>query len=282
MSALLDLQRRFADALLEPLSGENRALAELPAGAADASEEFNRTADALLRSTEAVHARERLELYHRQYWWRLLDSITEDFTRVRDLLGKDAFLRALEAYLIARPPTCWTLRQAGAGFAEFLRSEVGLPPALRPWAAALAEFEYAHMQVFEAPRLPEPTDADLGSGAALTLQPDVVLIETDLPISRFLSGKLGSEAMANTVPGAPRRQLHAVWRSSAHSLRAQREPVSLLPLLRRLKRGGTLAEIIADTRPLPRPALIEAAFARWRSLGWLALSPPPVASAPHS
>ena len=276
MSALLDLQRRFAGALLEPLSGENRALAELPSGAAAPSDEFNRTADALLRSTESVHARERLELYHRQYWWRLLDSIAEDFTRVRDLLGKDVFLAALEGFLVARPPTSWTLRQAGAGFADFLRSDVGLSPALRPWAAALAEFEHAHMQIFEAARLPSPTDADLASGAALTLQPDLVLIATDLPISRFISGKLTPEAATLL---APRRELHVVWRSSGHALRSRREPVSLLPLLRRLQRGGPLVDIIAGTRPLPRPALIESAFARWRELGWLALS---ASTTPHS
>jgi hypothetical protein len=269
MSSLLEIQRRFAGALLEPLSGENRALADLPAGAPSPSTDFHRTADDLLRSTDAVHARERLELYHRQYWWRLLDSLAEDFGRVRDLLGADAFVAALERYLVARPPSAWTLRRLGADLADSLRADPSLPAALRPWAAALAEFEYAHMKVFEAARLPVPDDAALFT-SPLTLQPDLAVVAVDRPISRLLSGQLAPADLAAAAPR--RRELHIVWRSPAHALRSRREPLSLLPLLKRLQAGGPLADIIAGTRPLPRADLIEAAFARWRELGWVALA----------
>ncbi len=269
MSALLDTQRRFFGALLEPLVGENRALAELPPGAAAPSDAFNATADALLRSTNSVHARERLALYHRQYWWRLLDSLAEDFPRVRDLLGAEPFRAALERYLRASPPASWTLRHLGAGFAAFLRDDAETAHALRPWAAALADYEYAHMQVFEAAALPAPTETDFAT-RTLSLQPSVVLVPADRPLSRLLrSGATPAFAAADT----PRRELHVVWRNSGHALHARREPASLLPLLLSLRRGGLLAEIIANTRPLPRAALIQAAFARWRALGWLALAP---------
>lgn len=267
-TALLETQRRFLGAILEPLSGENRALAELPPGAATPSDAFHATADALLQSTENVHARERLGLYHRQYWFRILDSLAEDFPHVRRLLGAEAYLAAIERYLRARPPASWTLRHLGAGFGDFLRTDVGLPLPLRPWAADLAAYEYAHMQVFEAARLPAPSDADLAT-RSLTLQPDVILVPFALPISRFLA----SDAATFTPTEAPRRELHVVWRTSGHALRACQEPVSLLPLLRSLRRGGPLADLIAATRPLPRPALIQTAFARWRQLGWLALAP---------
>lgn len=268
---LLDTQRRFFDALLEPLSGENRALAELPPGAAAPSDAFHATADALLRSTDAVHARERLGLYHRQYWFRLIDSLSEDFPRVRELLGSEAYLAVIERYLHARPPASWTLRHLGAGFADFLRNDPEIAPALRPWAAALATYEYAHMQVFEAAALPAPTDADFAA-RALTLQPSVLLVAVDRPLSRLLRPRRKSVSLAPPT-AVVRRELHVVWRSSGHALRARREPISLLPLLQSLRRGGPLAEIIAGTRPLPRPVAIQAAFTRWRELGWLALAP---------
>ena len=267
---LLDTQRRFFAALVEPLSGENRALAELPPGASAPSEAFHATADALLRSTDAVHARERLGLYHRQYWFRLIDSLAEDFPRVRDLLGAESFLSAIERHLRARPPASWTLRHLGAGFADFLRHDSAIAVPLRPWAADLAVYDYAHMQAFEATTLPAPENADHAT-RALTLQPSVLLVAVDRPISRLLRPRRKPATFA--PPDLVRRELHVVWRDSGHVLRARREPLSLYPLLQSLRRGGALEKIIADTRPLPRPVAIRTAFSRWLSLGWLALSP---------
>ena len=263
MPALLETQRRFLGALLEPLSGENRSLAELPPGSVATSDAFNTTADGLLRSTPTVHARERLGLYHRQYWFRLIDSLAEDFPHVRDLLGHEAYVAAIERFLLAHPPACWTLRHLGAGFGEFLRHDPELAQAVRPWAAALATYDYAHMQVFEAAALPAPTEADFAT-RALTLQPSLILVAVDRPISRFL--REGQKPAAQSLPDV-------VWRTSSHALRARREPVSLLPLFLSLRRGGTLAEIIARTRPLPSPSIIQTAFSRCRELGWIALSP---------
>jgi len=279
MSALLETQRRFLGALLEPLSGENRALAELPPGSVALSDAFNATADGLLRSTPADHARERLGLYHRQYWFRLLDSLAEDFPHVRDLLGHESYVAAIERFLLAHPPACWTLRHLGAGFGEFLRHDPELTPTLRPWAAALAAYDYAHMQVFEAAVLPAPTEADFATGT-LTLQPSVILVAVDRPISRLL--REGRKPAPQSKPDVARRELHIVWRTSGHALRARREPVSLLPLFRSLRRGGTLADIITHTRPLPSPSVIQAAFSRCRELGWLALSPTTVLTPPSS
>ncbi len=272
MPALLETQRRFLGALLEPLSGDNRALAELPPGSAAPSDEFNATADRLLQSTSAVGARERLGLYHRQYWFRLLDSLAEDFPRVRELLGAEAHVAAIERYLLAHPPACWTLRHLGSGFGEFLRHDAEIAPALRPWAAALAAYDYAHMQVFEAAAPPAPAEADFAS-RALTLQPALVLVAVDRPISRLL--REGPKPPPRSLSSLVRRELHVVWRTSGHALRARREPVSLLPLFLSLRRGGPLVEIIANTRPLPSASAIQTAFSRCRELGWLALLPAP-------
>lgn len=278
MSALLATQRRFLGALHEPLSGENRALAELAPGAAAPSDAFHATADELLRSTDAVHARERLGLYHRQYWFRLVDSLAEDFPRVRSVLGAFAFHAAIERHLLARPPACWTLRHLGAGFADHLRTDDAIPAPLRPWAGALADYEYARMKVFEAVALPAPADEDFPA-RTIVLQPSAVLVPTARPISRLIDGENTRPPTPAELAAAPARELHVVWRTSGHAIRARREPLSLHPLLRNLCLGGRLEKIVADTHPLPRAAAISDAFARWRSLGWLALAP---ATAPDS
>lgn len=273
MSAtFLAAQRRFLGALHDPLAGENRALAGLPAGPDAPTDAFHATADALLRSTDLVPARERLGLYHRQYWFRLIDSLAEDFPRVRGLLGGEACMAAIERHLLARPPACWTLRHLGADFAGFLRADASIPEDLRPWAGALADYDYAHMRVFEAATLPAPADADL-STRSLALQPTVVLVPVERPISRLLGENTAHPPQAVARASAPRRELHIVWRDSGHVTRVRREPLALLPLLQSLRRGGPLAAVLRASRPLPRPEIITSAFARWRALGWIALAP---------
>jgi len=268
---LLATQRRFLAALLEPLVGDNRSLAELPPGAPAPSPAFAATADALLRSTPGLHARERLGLYQRQYWFRLLDSLNEDFPRVRTLLGPATFQALLERYLAARPPSSWTLRHLGAGLAGHLRSDPELDPALRPWAAALADCEYAEFPAFEAPALPQPQNEDFPA-RPLQLQPCVCLVPVDRPLSRLPDAAPPPLTLLHSP--RPRRELHVIWRDSGHHIRTRREPLALLPLLRSLQKGGLLNDIITRTPALPPPSSLSAAFTRWRTLGWLALQAP--------
>lgn len=263
---LAHTQRRFFDALLEPLSGEARSLTELPPATDDVSTAFRETADALLRSTAAVSAAERLGLYHRQYWYRILDSVAEDFPRLQKLLGRDAFWSLIERYLGAKPPASFTLRHLGAGLADFIAEDGELAATLRPWAADLARFEYAYMEVFEAAEPVLPADAALAADP-LRLSPAVRLVTASRPLYDWMHDD-------TRPPGdfVPRRQLLVVWRDSGHRLRDAREPLALLPLLRSLQTGGTLGEILARCPRLPAPDVIESAFARWRRRDWIALA----------
>ena len=76
---LLGLQRRLLAALQEPIFGDSRSRSELPDRAGAVSEAFIQTANDLIAPSPTLQPVERLELYHRQYWYRLLDSIAEDF-----------------------------------------------------------------------------------------------------------------------------------------------------------------------------------------------------------
>lgn len=271
---LLATQRRFFGALTEPLFGENRARAELPPapGAAAPSVAFLATADALLRSTPAVPAEERLGLYQRQYWYRLIDSLAEDFPRVRRLLGREAFYSALERHLQACPPATYTLRTLGAGFAAWVARDTATPTSLRPWAAALAALDYAHLGAFEAADAPVAGEDDFAVHP-LRLHPSVQLVPVERPLARWLA--LAADTPESDAPLSPpddagaARELHVVWRTPDHRLRETREPRSLLALLSELRVGGPLADLIERTHPLPAPAVIQDAFARWRARHWL-------------
>ena len=79
MRPLEDTQREFFSALLMPLRGRSRASTELAPASEGHSSVFLAKAEELMKSGANLSAAESMELYHRQYWFRVLDSIEEDF-----------------------------------------------------------------------------------------------------------------------------------------------------------------------------------------------------------
>jgi hypothetical protein len=56
-----------------------------------------------IKPNDRLTSLERLEIYSRSYWYRLLDSLYEDFPGLRAVLGQRAFERLAKAYLTDRP-----------------------------------------------------------------------------------------------------------------------------------------------------------------------------------
>lgn len=264
--ALYDAQRQFFSALREPLAGEARARTELAPGPADVSVAFRRTANQLLRSTAAVAAPERLGLYQRQYWYRLLDSLAEDFPRLHEFLGRERFWSLLERYLAAHPPTSHTLRHLGAGLAGFVAQDRALPARWRTGAAELARGEYAGMEVFAAPDFRRPTDADF-TLHPIRLSPAVRLVR----VRTAVGAAFGVPSGAGRV--RPRRGgWLVVWRDADHCIQHAIEAAGLRPILASLQVGGRLEEVLVRVPRRPPPAALKAAFARWRGRDWFALA----------
>jgi hypothetical protein len=268
MTTLLDTQKRFTLALLEPLFGENRDLGGLSGGLREASAGFNETADCLIRSTDQLGSRDRLGLYQRQYWYRLIDSLGEDFPEVCRYLGRDLFYTVVERYLLAHPPGSWNLRLLGERLVGYLAGDSLLKPVQRAWAAALAAYEFAQLEVFEAADLPEPSDGDFAQ-ARFGLNPAVRLLHLRRPAMEWIEST--DKAQVST---SRRHEFVVVWRTRDRRILMRRESKSLAPLLIEIARGGTLDEIFSRTPRLPRPAILREAFARWRTDSWLVVRSP--------
>ena len=72
---LLKVQRRFMAALREPIFDGSRSRSALPARAGAVSPTFIETANDLIAPSATLQPVERLELYHRQYWYRYVHWI---------------------------------------------------------------------------------------------------------------------------------------------------------------------------------------------------------------
>jgi len=126
-------------------------LVRAPEGVAKALEGRGGARDevaALFAGDERMSAVERLELYAGMYFYRLRDSLAEDFARTAAALGEARWHNLVTDFLLAHPPTRWSLRWAGEALPEFLRAHAY--GAERPWLADAAALEQARNEAFQA------------------------------------------------------------------------------------------------------------------------------------
>ena len=107
---------------------------------------------ALLAGSEALPAADRLAIYERMYFWRLLDVLREDHPRTAAVLGDEAFRAVARAYLARHPSEDPSVAHVGRALAPFLA--VNIPPGAPPWTADLARLEWARREVFDAADAP--------------------------------------------------------------------------------------------------------------------------------
>jgi len=86
---LRETQQRFAAALVVPLSGGERIAGKIPRGRS-----MEKEAAEILKPNDRLTSLERLEIYSRSYWFRLLDSMRDDYPGLRAILGLKRFVAA--------------------------------------------------------------------------------------------------------------------------------------------------------------------------------------------
>lgn len=88
-----------------------------------------------------------LGIYAHAYVQRLVDVLASDHPKLQTALGAERFSELMTGYVRARPPTSFTVRDAGAALADHLDGHPDVPP----WAADLARLERALLEVFDGP-----------------------------------------------------------------------------------------------------------------------------------
>ncbi len=284
MSGLLELQRRMAAAVLQPLtcreSMRKRDSAHRP---------MTEVASSFIAPNDRLTSFERLEIYNRQYWFRLMDSFAEDFPGLQAILGAKRFRAIAKAYLTECPSRSFTLRNLGLRLSTWLESHPEwLQPNLR-LAQDMTNLEWAHIEAFDAAELPALKPQDLAHGGTLylTLQPHITLLQLEYPVDDILlairkrqRSYTASRGDGRRVPiknTKPETVYLAVHRAdlSVHYSRLEQEAYFVLSGIR----GGlSLAHVLdltfADS-PVPdavQARQVEQWFRTWMSLGWFCKS----------
>lgn len=145
----------------------------------------------ILRSDRGIDAAIRLEIYSNAFFARLRSALAKEFADLASALGDDAFHDLVKTYLMIHPPHRPSIRDAGAELPAFLARDGVAEPFRRhlPCAPALAAFEWAQTEVFDAADAPRLLAEDLArveadAFADLVLEPIPALriVELDFPV----------------------------------------------------------------------------------------------------
>src|SRR5215469_4763562 len=97
MESFAQAQKVMAQVIMRPLKEDSMQI-EL-----DDRTSIAELAKSLIKPNRSLTSFERLEIYNKQYWYRVLDSLEEDFEGVLTILGREKFTLLCEAYTSQNP-----------------------------------------------------------------------------------------------------------------------------------------------------------------------------------
>ena len=222
-------------------------------------------------SRPPLEALERVEIYARMYLHRLVDAIAEDVPHTSRILGHDAFVEVVRAYLHEHPSRSPDIMQAGRSFGAWLRAYRGIRKDLPD----LALLERARSEVRIAPDAPlagaeelQSLNPDALPGARFLFSPALRVLQLQHDVRKLWDVL---EADAGEVPDPISEPTTlVVWRQEFkvfHTGLSEAEARALMVA----REGGTLEEVCATFAGEPDPA--HTAFKTvlsWFADGWVA------------
>jgi len=293
---LEQMQRTMGAAVMQPLTPEEQMQQRDTTGRFS-GRAMAEVAGEFIRPNSRLTSFERLEIYNRQYWFRLQSAFHEDFPGLRAVVGAERFESLMNAYLAAHPSRSFTLRNLGSKLLEWLTQNPQFAGSRLALALDVIRVEWACIEAFDNAELPPLSAEDiatLGGDSHLALQPHVQLLALDYPADDLVldmhqkqrreSSEAGTRAENfGDAPYKPLRlrKLHtwlAIHRADL-SLYYKRLSRPEFQMLSALRDGRTLAESLdagfAGSRlsANTRLKLVREWFAHWSELGWICKQP---------
>jgi hypothetical protein len=285
---LRDLQRTMAGAVMRPLSDEGGMRGTWMDGRS-----AEKAVACFIKPNDRLTSFERLEIYNRQYWFRLMDCLGEDYPGVRAVIGDSQFHNLAIAYLAQNPSTSFTLRNLGRQLPAFIRAQPRWTAPHQALALDMARLEWAHIEAFDSEAKTPITAGELAgrdpAEIRLPLQPYLTLLHLDWPLDNYLiklreNSRLRGEA-SNAIEQSQRRPrarrvpipkpdptylaVHR-HRNLVYYKRLDRVQFQVLTALQKGKSlNNALRTLPADAGDLP----IREWFENWSTLAWFCKLP---------
>jgi hypothetical protein len=289
---LRELQRVMTTVLFRPLTPQWGMQKKWTDGS-----RMQEVADGFIKPNDRLTSFERLEIYNRQYWFRVLDCLYDDYPGLRSVVGERKFMKLATAYLTKYPSDSYTLRDLGNRLEQFLKDEPHWSGSRQEIALDMVRFEWAQVVAFDGPSKPPLTPDDIldtpPSDLRFELQPYLTLLELGFAVDEFLiavkkrdSDVLRNEA-SNAFDAAPkaktnqkrlrppkREKVYLATHRHDNQLYYKRLEPEAFTILRKLAEGenveqACLAAIGASGRTdVDWSIQIKEWFNAWSALGW--------------
>jgi len=286
---LLEIQRRFTEALITPLNSEEGIAERTQSG-----EPMQQAAEQIVKPNSRLSSTERLEIYSRSYWFRIISSLNEDFVGLRAVVGDRKFDALVEAYLAANPSRSFTLRNLGSRLAKWLGANPKYTHPHEQLALDMVQLEWADIECFDAAEDPgfKLDDLDhLVADPKLPLQPHVHLLELQYPVDDLLLqirddldddsdeasntfSERRSRARVKRVSKSKAKPTFVVVHRVDYAVYFKRVTREAFRVLTALQQGKSLSEAVDfafNPSTLPEKkitALVQEWFRNWAEWGW--------------
>jgi hypothetical protein len=289
------LQRAVFDVVRQPLTEDERMREQTLDGRSTKA-----IAEEIVKPNDRLTSVERLEIYNRVYWFRLLSSLADDFPGLREVIGQEAFDKVLLGYLTEMPSVSYTLRDLGSRLENWLREHPELIASNERMALDMVRLEWADIEAFDAAEYPILSQAELaalGEDPVFHLQPYLQLLDLAYPVDELLLRVRETEdpetdissnvVMMDHSDSAPRKRL-PLPKSKKVFLAVHRQENTVyfkrlkpegFALLRAIQQGQPLSQAIETSvnwsgKKLERVMeQLHDWFANWSQLGWFCRPP---------
>jgi hypothetical protein len=255
-------------------------------------------AEGYIKPNDRLSSFDRLEIYNRQYWFRVITAVAEDFPALNAVLGSEAFDELVLAYLRENPSSSFTLRNLGSKLPEWLQNHAEFTSDNHDLAMDIARLEWAYVEAFDRAAIPPVNGADFAGfdgETKLSLQPHLQLLDLKYPVDELVLAvhrETGpSDIMSNAIserrqtseavlPEMTRQDVYlAVHRydNSVYYRRIDREAYQLLSSLQSGSSLGFALETAFEVGVYAvedQAAKIQECFAHAAELGWFCIATP--------
>ena len=280
------IQRSMFDAIRQPLTADENMRQRSRDG-----KSMRAVAEDIIKPNDRLTSFERLEIYNRQYWFRILSALSEDFPGLRAIIGEKRFDKMAVEYLYDCPSRSFTLRNLGSRLESWLREHSEHIAGQEQIALDMVRLEWAEIEAFDEAARPRLTEADLpalGPDPRFQLQPYIRLLDLNYPVddllirvrseleetdivSNAVTERVHSRSRRRVLP-KPERIFLAIHRAdnTVYFKRIDKEAFIILSALRD---GKTLSDAVDEVdwsgRDLePAMAEVQKWFAYWSAQGW--------------
>lgn len=287
--SLLSLQRTMARAVMNPLTRS-----EHMSGVAPNGERMRKYASRFIKPNDRLTSFERLEIYNKQYWFRLLAGLMEDFPGLQAILGNRKFEELCRAYLQDCPSRSFTLRNLGRALEGWLKKNPSWAGSRQAMALDMVRLEWADIEAFdgqaETPLQAEELEGSSAGNLRLKLQPFIQLLSLHYPVDSLVLKIKGlnedTEFSSNAFrERRKRKQVQAIAKLKPariflavhrvdYTVYFRRLDESEYRLLLAIQEGKTLGQAVTHAfatkkkgQP-PEPAQVAGWFQNWAALGW--------------